>query len=144
MPDAADSASNVGSGKNVTIRIDGEGTNIEFNHTLAHMSPTVPVVCQTKDTAEAVHKIGSCKDVAVGTDGEGSHKVRKEPVVNPFPALTVVAGSKRADPIGASEDGPVKLGRDRPDIFKPLFTAVQLSPLSVDRKTPLLHVPPKM
>src|SRR5204863_7582245 len=115
-PDAADSASNVGSRKNVTIGIDGQGANIEFNYALARISPTVPVAGRTTDPAEAVHKLGSRKEAAVGTDGQGPHKVREETVVNLFPALTVVAGSKRANPIGASEDGPVKLGRDRPNI----------------------------
>ena len=53
--------------------------------------------------------------------------MREETVVNLFPALTVVAGSKRADPIGAGEDGPAKLGRDRPDIGRDQ-TVVFLNP----------------
>src|SRR4029450_7591826 len=39
---------------------------------------------------------------------------------------------------------PKLIARDLTDReSKPLFTAVQLSPLSVDRKTPPLHVPAK-
>ena len=53
--------------------------------------------------------------------------MREETVINLFPALTVVAGSKRANPIGASEDGPVKLGRNGPDIGRDQ-TVVFLNP----------------